>query len=152
MAIPWDDLPTWMLALPAVRRRRYRRESARPEARFLIRDHDRLIPVLLHGQLRLLPWGARRGDRSGLPCSGWTWRSTIESGWWAPLAPEEALIPATFALEGGVWFHVTQGIRALVANGRNGEPVAYVIVEPASHYYRVMTRSRWMPCLVGQTI
>jgi hypothetical protein len=39
-----------------------------------------------------------------------------------------------------------------VANGRNGEPVAYVIVEPASHYYRVMTRSRWMPVLVGQTI
>jgi hypothetical protein len=43
VAIPWDDLPTTLLALPAVRRRRYRRSGARPEARFLFRDADRLL-------------------------------------------------------------------------------------------------------------
>jgi hypothetical protein len=141
VAIPWDDLPTWMLALPAVRRRRYRRGSSRPEARFLMRDPDRLIPVLLHGQLRLLPWGAKRGDRSGLPCTGWTWRSTVAAGWWARVRPGQGrLVPRQPGDSGarGQW-------------AQRG-PVAYVVVEPASHYYRVMTRSRWMPCLVGQTI
>jgi hypothetical protein len=72
IAIPWDDLPTGLRVQPEVRRRRYRRSGARPKARFLFRDSDRLLPVLLDGQLRLLPWGARRGNGSGLPCTGWT--------------------------------------------------------------------------------
>jgi hypothetical protein len=147
VAIPWDDLPTWMVARPDVRRRRYRRLGARPEARFLFSDRGRVLPVLWQGELRLLPWGARRGDRSGLPCTGWTWKESVEQGKWAALAPEPVIVPASFALDKGVWFHVTRGIRALVASG-----VAYVVVEPASHYYLVMTRSRWMPCLVGQSI
>jgi hypothetical protein len=28
----------------------------------------------------------------------------------------------------------------------------YVICEPASHYYAIMTRSAWMPVLVGERI
>jgi hypothetical protein len=38
VSIPWDDLPTALLALPAVRQRRYRRGGARPECRFLLAD------------------------------------------------------------------------------------------------------------------
>ncbi len=152
VAIPWDDLPTWMLARPELRRRRYRRGGARPECRFLFRDAERLLPVLLHGELRLLRWGARRGERCGLPCTGWTWRESVARGRWSGHAPELAVVPASFALDGGVWFHVEQGVEAIVVDGPNGEPVAYLLVQPASHYYRVMTRSRWMPCLVRQTI
>jgi hypothetical protein len=107
---------------------------------------------VVQGDLRLLPWGARRGDGSGLPGTGWTWRESLEKGRWGDLTPEEAVVPASFALAGGVWFHVEQGVEALVVPGRSGIPVAYLLVQPASHYYRVMTRSRWMPCLVGQTI
>jgi hypothetical protein len=152
VAIPWDDLPTCLLARPEVRRRRYRRGNARPEARFLFSDPDRLLPVLWQGQLRLLPWGARRGDKSGLPCTSMVWKATLERGVLREAAPELAAVPASFALDCGVWFHVVQGIQALVVSGRQEQPVAYLLVEPASHYYRVMTRSKWMPCLVGQTI
>src|SRR5688572_13131872 len=106
VAIPWDDLPTQLLARAEVRRRRYRRGNARPEARFLFSDRDRLIPVLWQGQLHLLPWGARREDGSGLPCTGWTWRESVSQGRWAALAAEPAVIPASFALDCGVWFHV----------------------------------------------
>jgi hypothetical protein len=70
----------------------------------------------------------------------------------ADLAPEPTVVPATFALDGGVWFLVEQGLEAVVVPDREGRPVAYLVVQPSSHYYRVMTRSRWMPCLVGQTI
>jgi hypothetical protein len=33
-----------------------------------------------------------------------------------------------------------------------GVPAVYVLVEPATHYYQVMTRSGWMPSLVGELI
>jgi hypothetical protein len=36
--------------------------------------------------------------------------------------------------------------------GEQGRPVVYPIVEPATHYYEVMTRSEWMPVLVGELI
>src|SRR5689334_3323451 len=104
VAIPWDDLPTRLLALPAVRRRRFRRHGCRPEARFWAWEADRVLPVLWQGQLRLLPWGARRGDKSGLPCTAWAMRESVERGRWAPFAPEEAVVPAPFAFDRGVWF------------------------------------------------
>jgi hypothetical protein len=28
----------------------------------------------------------------------------------------------------------------------------FLLCEPASHYYRVMTRGDWMPCLLGEVI
>lgn len=55
-------------------------------------------------------------------------------------------------LEGGVWFAVREGIRGLVVHDERDEPVAYMICEPASRYYEVMTRSRRMPALVGERI
>ena len=33
-----------------------------------------------------------------------------------------------------------------------GAARAYLICEPASHYYNVMTRSAWMPVLIGERI
>src|SRR5262245_42427307 len=152
VALPWSSLPTHFLAQASVRRRRYRRAEGCPECRFLLSDRERLLPVLVEGELRLLPWGSRRGDRSWLPCTAWAWMDSIEKGMWAHLCPEPAVVPASYALDRGVWFHVTEGLKAIVVQGREDNPVAYLIVEPASHYYRVMTRSRWMPSLVNQTI
>jgi hypothetical protein len=152
VAIPWDDLPTQLLARPEVRRRRYRRAGSRPEARFYSWEKDRLLPVLWEGQIRLMPWGARRGDKSGLPLTAWAMLSSVGRGMWGPFTPDEALVPAAFAFENGVWYPVTQGIRALVASGKNERLAAYLLVEPASHYYQNMTRARFMPCLVGQVI
>jgi hypothetical protein len=51
-----------------------------------------------------------------------------------------------------VWFLVERGLEAVVVPDRDARLVAYLLVQPSSHYYRVMTRSQWMPCLVGQTI
>jgi hypothetical protein len=58
-----------------------------------------------------------------------------------------------YGLDGrGVWFLIEVGIRGLLVPDVHGKAVVYVISEPASHYYRVMTGERRMPVLVRQRI
>ena len=64
----------------------------------------------------------------------------------------EVVIPAALGLDRGVGFQVREGVRGLAVHDEQGQPVVYVLCEPASHYYRIMTRSDWMPVLVGETI
>ena len=47
---------------------------------------------------------------------------------------------------------VKEGLRGLVVPDRGGRPVVFVLCEQATRYYRVMTRSEWMPALVGEVI
>jgi hypothetical protein len=55
-------------------------------------------------------------------------------------------------LEQGIWFRVRQGIRGLLVRDEHGVEAAYMLCEPASHYFGVMTRSERMPVLVGDRI
>jgi hypothetical protein len=43
-------------------------------------------------------------------------------------------------------------VRGVAVRDERGEVVVYVLVEPATHYYQVMTRSPWMASLVGELI
>jgi hypothetical protein len=52
----------------------------------------------------------------------------------------------------GVWFAIREGVRGVAVRDEKGRDVVYALVEPASHYYQVMTRSPWMPVLVGERI
>jgi hypothetical protein len=72
-------------------------------------------------------WCNRRGENWRLPCTAWT------------------------RLE--VWYRIRQGIRGLLAHDERGRPRVYVVCEPSSHYYQIMTRgSRWMPALIKERI
>ena len=122
------------------------------EVRFLYRHVPRLLPVWHEGRLIIARWGNQRHQSRELPLTGWTWRQTVDSGGWQPWQPEPVDIPANFALENGVWYRVRQGIRGLLARDEEGLPVAYMICEPATRYYRVMTRSDRMPTLIGEVI
>jgi hypothetical protein len=68
------------------------------------------------------------------------------------VAAEPVVIPATMGLEKGVWFRVREGIRGLLVRDERGAEAAYMLCEPASHYFRVMTRSERMPVLIGERI
>jgi hypothetical protein len=35
---------------------------------------------------------------------------------------------------------------------RAGEPLVYMLCEPATRYFQVMTRAQWMPVLVDEVI
>jgi hypothetical protein len=43
-------------------------------------------------------------------------------------------------------------VRGVLVADERGGPRVYVVSEPASHYYAVMTRSAWMLVLIGERI
>jgi hypothetical protein len=108
--------------------------------------------VWLDGELRVIRWGNRGGQSRRLPCTAWTWLATVETDGWAGLEPAEIEIPAAMGLDRGVWYQIREGIRGLAVRDEQGEPVVYVQVEPVSHYFCVMTRSVWLPVLIGERI
>jgi hypothetical protein len=151
VALALSGLPLELLDRHGLRRRLHDR-GGEPEVRFLLWDAERVLPVWLGGALQVVRWGNRRGQSRALPCTAWTWLSTLEGGGWGDRELTPVVIPATLGLDRGVWYHVREGVRGVVVRDERGRPAAYVLVEPATHYYQVMTRSSWMPALVGELI
>lgn len=149
IALSWNSLPLEMLEQPDLQRRVHERGSER-EIQFLFRDHTPTLPVWHEGRLRLVTWGNRRRHNRVLPCTGWTWLATVEAGGWVNFGAQPIDIPATLGLENGVWYQIREGIRGLLVADDGGVDRAYMICEPATYYYRVMTRSNWMPVLIGE--
>ena len=61
-------------------------------------------------------------------------------------------MPAALGLDGGVWYAVRQGARGVLVRDEGQRERVYLVCEPASQYYGVMTRSDWMPVLIGEHI
>jgi hypothetical protein len=153
IAMAWSDLPKELIGRYRLDLRAHERgPEGEREARFLFRDRDPRIPVWRDGRLQIVRWGNGRGQSRFLPRTGWTWLETVEQGGWLHAGAVPVEIPATLGLERGVWFRIREGIRGLVVPDERGMAVAYMICEPASHYYRVMTRSDRMPVLLGDRI
>jgi hypothetical protein len=140
------------LPVALIERHRVHERGGEPEVRFLLHDRQRVLPVWLDGRLQVVRWGNRRGQSRRLPCTAWTRLETVEAGGWGDREPIPVVIPATMGVDRGVWFAIREGVRGVVVRDERGRPVVYVLVETASHYYQVMTRSVWMPVLVGERI
>ncbi len=147
----WSELPTEMIGRHGLDRRVHERGGER-EIQFLYRDRAPRLPVWRDGQLQIARWGNGRGQSQFLPKTGWTWLSTIQEGGWQGSDAVTVDIPAMLALDRGVWYRVRQGFRGLLVPDECGKAVVYVICEPASHYYRIMTRSDRMPVLIEEQI
>ncbi len=132
--------------------RRVHERGGEREVRFLYRDCRPRLPIWRDGRMQIVRWGNASGQSRFLPRTGWTWQSTIQEGYWRSLNPERVDIPATLGLERGVWFRIRQGIRGLLVPDERGTAVVYMICEPASHYYQIMTRSTRMPVLIEERI
>ncbi|HTQ40772.1 MAG TPA: hypothetical protein VMJ32_17250 [Pirellulales bacterium] len=147
IAVPIHEIPDAMIKKHRLADRFAQRDvGAGREIQFLYRNMRRLLPVYLDNQLRILEWGNRNGN-SPLPDTGWCHREWIESGHWQGLRPQPAIIVAAMALDRGLWFQIKEGIKCVVVRNH-----VYMLTEPATHYYRIMTRSNRMPVLIGQTI
>jgi hypothetical protein len=151
IALALSELPVTLMERHGLGARVHDRGGER-EVRFLCRDAPRLLPVWYAGRLRVARWGCRRGESRVLPCTAWTWQATVAAGGWAQWAAAPVDIPATMGLENGVWYAVRQGMRGVLVRDERGIPVVYMVCEPASHYYEVMTRGRRMPVLIGERI
>jgi hypothetical protein len=151
VALPLSELPVELIeqsGLPA----RVHDRGGEKEVRFYWRAVPALLPVWWNGQLEVVRWGNRDRVERKLPPTGWTWNETVEAGKWSMLEPELVDVPAAYALMNGVWYRVKQGVRGLLVRTRAGEPVVYLVCEPSTRYYRVMTRADWMPVLIDEVI
>ena len=83
---------------------------------------------------------------------GWIKLATVKSGRWSACGAEPVGVPAALGYDGGVWYAIRQGVCGVPVPDRCGPRRVYLVCEPASHYYRVMTRSDWMPVLIGERI
>jgi hypothetical protein len=92
-----------------------------------------------------------RADRSRwLPCLPVTQLSTVEGSIWKPFRPRHVDIPASVILEGKVWTFIREGMRGLLVKDEAGVERVYIICEPSTSSFRVMTRSDWMSVLIGE--
>jgi hypothetical protein len=152
IALAGSEVPTELIGRCRLGRHLHMRGD-RPEYRFLYRDRAPRLPVWRDGRLFFARWGNGRGQSRHLPRTGWTWHATIREGGWRGTDAIPVDIPASFGLERrGVWYLIEQGIRGLLVPDERGWAVVYVICEPASHYYHVMTGSLRMPVLIDQRI
>jgi hypothetical protein len=152
IALAGSELPTELVGRHGLSRRIHERGGG-PEFRFLYWDRNPRLPIIRDGRLQVVRWGNGRGHSRFLPRTGWTWLATIQEGGWRNLPATPVDIPANYALERrGVWYLVQRGIRGLLVPDEKGNAVCFVICEPSSHYYRVMTGNDRMPVLIDEKI
>lgn len=153
VAIPVSAIPKVIFTDYQLERRVHDRGGDQPEVWFAHRDPQPLLPVIDGGAFKLLPWGSNN-DSSRLPRTGWTWRSSIDGGAWNDIGcpTEMTIIPVTYGHEKGIWFKITEGIHGLIARPTHESPTVYMICEPPTRYFKVMTRSQRMPWLIDEVI
>ncbi len=146
-----SELPTELIGQHGLDRLSHER-GGEAEIRFFYRHREPRLPVWYDGQLQVVRWGNGLGQSRFLPRVGWTWKSSIDDGDWRQLDAVLVDIPAMLALDQGVWYRVRQGIRGLLVADERGIAVAYMICEPSTHYYSIMTRNSRMPVFISETI
>ncbi len=152
IAVAGSEMPTELIGRHGLSRRLYLR-GERPEYRFLWRDRRPRLPIWRDGRLQIARWGNGRGQSRHLPRTGWTWLSTVQEGGWGGTGAIPVDIPASYGLERrGVWYLIEVGIRGLLVPDERGLAVVYMICEPSSHYYHIMTGSPRMPVFIDQRI
>jgi hypothetical protein len=145
-------MPAELAAEQSMARRLYLR-GEKPEYRFLSRHASPRLPIWRDGQLHIVRWGNTRRQSGVLPRTAWTWQTTLEDGGWSGVDAVPVEIPASYGLERrGVWFLIEVGIRGVLVPDEKGLAVCYMLCEPASHYYRIMTGATRMPMLIDQRI
>ncbi len=126
--------------------------DGRQEVHFLFRAKIPLLPYWNGNQLAIALWGNRDDKASKLPKTGWSRVESIEQGKWQHMRPEEVEIPCSYGLEKGVWFQISEGMKGILVKDEKDRPHVYMLTQPASHYYEVMTRHDRMPVFIGRGI
>lgn len=152
ISLSWRHLPESLIERHGLQGRRYcRGEGSDPEYQFLFRGRSPVLPVWYGDELRIFNW-ATPNRHSPLPRRHVIGHEVLHAGDWRELEPEEVEIPATFGLDKGIWYRVTQGVQGVLVRDGDGTPIVYVVTRAATHYYQVMTRNSREPVFIGETI
>jgi hypothetical protein len=149
LSLAWSSLPTELIGRHGLHRRACERGGER-EIQFFFRDRLPRIPIWRDGRFQIVRWGNGRGQSRFLPRTGWTWLETLQRGEWRHAEAIPVDIQATLGFERGVWFPVREGFRGILVPDEHRNAVCYMLCEPASHYYRVMTKSSRMPVFINE--
>jgi hypothetical protein len=128
VALPLSEIPHDLI-VPLNLGPRVHTRDGKPEAQFLFRYGERVLPFLQDDQLRIARWGTRRGESRALPMGGWTRLETFEGGGWGRWHPAEVLIPATLGLDRGVGYCIRQSVRGLLVRDEAALLRVYPLVE-----------------------
>lgn len=152
ISLSWRSLPQALIDRHALGDRVVvRSDEADREIRFLYRDACPFLPAWVGNELNVFSWGHPRRT-SKLPRTKAVAQETIRAEIWQNVHPEPVDIPANFGWDKGVWYRIKEGIRGILVRDESNNPIVYMLTEPASHYYRVMTRNNRMPVLCGERI
>lgn len=152
ISLSWRLLPQSLVDRHAIHDRVIvRGDGADREFRFLHQDARPVLPVWVNRELRIVSWGHPRRE-SRLPRAKAVPVESVREGMWLGARPEEVEIPASFGWDQGVWFRIREGIQGILVRDEENTPVVYMLTEPATHYYQVMTRNRRMPVLCRERI
>lgn len=77
-------------------------------------------------------------------------RPKSEPGGWAHCDAELVEISARRGYERGIWFPIKTGVQGLLVSDERGKEHVFIVCEPASREYAVMTNGRLMPVLIGE--
>lgn len=127
-------------------------KRGRFEARFMFAEQRPLLPVLHDGQLVIYEWGMKFEKQRKSFRVGYCKEESLQAGSWQYLQPEAVVIPADFGYEKGIWFNIVQGVRGVVVRDDQGKPHVFVLTQPSTHYYEMMTKRNREPVLVEQII
>jgi hypothetical protein len=58
-------------------------------------------------------------------------------------------IPCSLILEARIWVMVREGVQGLLATDNTGLERVWLLCQPSSYYFKVMTRGEWMPILLN---
>jgi len=153
ISVSWRVLSDELIERHALQAQIFTRgPDADREVHFLYRDPRPRLPVWRDYVLDVMTWGNRDDKRSRLPRTGWCRRESLEAGRWQHLSPQPVLIPANFGLAKGVWFHVAEGMEGILVRDERSRPHVYMLTQPSSRYYEVMTNDPRMPVFVGKEI
>ena len=149
LSLSWRSLPESLIDRHGLQDRAIARsDGADREFRFLYRDVRPVLPVWVANELTVLPWG-QPPRRSKLPRTRIVAHETLKAGIWQQVHPQPVEIPANFGLDKGVWYRIREGVQGILVRDESGSPVVYLLTEPATHYYQIMTRNNRMPMLCG---
>ncbi|QDT19686.1 hypothetical protein HG66A1_14540 [Gimesia chilikensis] len=152
ITLAWREIPRKLIRRFQLEERVIQRsETADKEILFLQRHRQPLLPVFYQGELQILPWGNRQRNSSA-PLAWWCDVATLQSGAWAQYHPEPVEILANFGLERGVWFLIREGLQGVLIHDQREQPSVYLLLQPASHYYQVMTGYHREPVFLGEQI
>lgn len=152
IALARCEIPESLIGRYRLQERIIRRaDDSEGEFRFLLAERAPVLPVWLDNQFVILPWG-NRDRHARIPVSGWCPREALEAGLWSHLRPREVFVPASFGWDRGVWYQIREGLQGILIRDRERQPRVYVLTQPATHYYEVMTRNNREPVMVGETI